>query len=145
MTPQTFSCHKKIYELACAHTKTSQIKDRGTIPDEHPGPTQLETSPHQTSHHQCADPRIDSLGSPHLESKSSGPLSQGFTPKTRKRPRVDVIKSTHLKPSFHLTGTTTVPHPKPECDLRYQRIPLLDPPRATSFKKTSWRCLKIHH
>ncbi len=26
MTPETFSCHKKIYELACAHTKTSQIK-----------------------------------------------------------------------------------------------------------------------
>jgi hypothetical protein len=25
MTPETFSCHKKIYELACTHTKSSQI------------------------------------------------------------------------------------------------------------------------
>jgi hypothetical protein len=25
ITPQTFSCNKKIYELGCAHTKTSQI------------------------------------------------------------------------------------------------------------------------
>jgi hypothetical protein len=39
-------------------------------------------------------------------------------------------ESTHLKPSCHRTGTMTVPHPKPECDLRYQRIPLLAPPRA---------------
>jgi hypothetical protein len=28
----------------------------------------------------------------------------------------------------------TVPSPNPECDLRYQRIPILVPPRPTSFK-----------
>jgi hypothetical protein len=58
---------------------------------------------------------------------------KGFTPETRKRPRADAVKSTHLKPSCHRTGTTTVPYPKPECDLRYQRIRLLAPSRATSF------------
>ena len=63
--------------------------------------------------------------------------AQGFTPNTLTRPRADTVKSTHLKPSFHRTGTTTVPGPKPECDPRYQRIPLLAPPRATSFKTRS--------
>jgi hypothetical protein len=77
------------------------------------------------------DPRIDSLVSPHLESNISGPLAQGFTPKTT---NADSLKITHLKPSGHHTGTTTVPCPKLECDLRYQRIPLLVPPRATSFE-----------
>jgi hypothetical protein len=61
------------------------------------------------------------MGSPHLESKNSGPLPQGFTPETRKRLRADAVKSTHLKPSGHRTGTTTVPCPKPECVQRYQR------------------------
>jgi hypothetical protein len=51
--------------------------------------------------------------------------AQGFTPKTRKRPRTDAVKSTHLKPSCHRTGTTTVPRPKLEHDPRYQSIPLL--------------------
>ncbi len=51
--------------------------------------------------------------------------AQGFTPKPRKRPRSDTVKNTYLNPSCHSTGTTTVPHPKPECDPRYQRIPLL--------------------
>ncbi len=51
--------------------------------------------------------------------------AQGFTPKTRKRLLPDSVKSTHLKPSCHRTGTTTVTLPKPECDPRYQRIPLL--------------------
>ena len=46
---------------------------------------------------------------------------QEFTPKTRKRLRADAVKSTHLKPSCHRTGTTTAPRPKPECDLRCQR------------------------
>ena len=35
--------------------------------------------------------------------------AQGFTPKTRKRPCADFVKSTHLKSSCHHTGTTTVP------------------------------------
>jgi hypothetical protein len=40
-------------------------------------------SPHpwQVSHHQCADPRIDSLDSPHLESKYNGPLHKNSHPK----------------------------------------------------------------
>ncbi len=46
---------------------------------------------------------------------------KGFTPKPRKRLCADAVKSTHLKPSCHLTGTTTAPHSTPECDLRYQR------------------------
>jgi hypothetical protein len=40
-----------------------------------------KTSPHQISHHQCVDPRIDSLVSPHLESKCSGPLHRDSHPK----------------------------------------------------------------
>jgi hypothetical protein len=93
-------------------------------PQEKTSTSYPKTSPHQISHHQCADPRIDSLGSPHLESKCSA-LAQGFTPKTRKRPCADDVKSAYLNPSCHRTGTTTVPRPKPECDQRYQRIPLL--------------------
>ncbi len=38
-------------------------------------------------------------------------LGKGFTPRTRKRPRVDVIKNTHLKPSCHCTGTMTMTSP----------------------------------
>jgi hypothetical protein len=44
-------------------------------------PSHPKTSPHPTSHHQCADPRIDSLVSPHLESKCSGPLHKESHPK----------------------------------------------------------------
>jgi hypothetical protein len=62
--------------------------------------------------------------------------AQGFTPKTRKRPRADTVKSTHLKPSCHRTGTTTVPRPKPERDPRYQRIPLLTHQETHSSKQT---------
>ncbi len=51
--------------------------------------------------------------------------AQGFTPKTRNRPCADGVKITHLKPPCHRTGTTTVPRPKPDCEPRYQRIPLL--------------------
>jgi hypothetical protein len=54
---------------------------------------------------------------------------QEFTPKTRKRLRPDAVKSTHLKYSCHRTGTTTAPHPKPECDLRCQRC-TQDPPKS---------------
>ena len=70
-----------------------------------------KTSPHQISHHQCADPRIDSLGSPHPCVQVQRTPAQGSTPKTRKRPRADAVKNTHLKPSCHRTGTTTVPRP----------------------------------
>ena len=52
---------------------------------------------------------------------------KGFIPRTSERPRVDTIKNTHLKPSCHRTGTTSVELPKPECDLRHQRI--LPPPQ----------------
>ncbi len=138
----------RYYRLSVS-TGTNCPHDRKRLNSTHPGvPLPLprppkkktstsypKTSPHQTSHHQCADPRIDSLDSPHLESKSNRPLTQGFTPKTRNRPRVDTVKSTYLNPSCHRTGTTTVPCPKPECDLRYQRIPFRVPPRDTSFKK----------
>jgi hypothetical protein len=41
----------------------------------------LHARPAGISHHQCADPRIDSLGSPHLESKCSGPLHKDSHPK----------------------------------------------------------------
>ena len=41
--------------------------------------------------------------------------------RNRKQTRADAVKSTHLKPSCHRTGTTTAPRPTPECDLRYQR------------------------
>jgi hypothetical protein len=54
---------------------------------------------------------------------------QEFTPKTRKRLRADTVKSTHLKPSCHRTGTTTAPRPKPECDPRCQRC-TQDPPKS---------------
>jgi hypothetical protein len=50
-------------------------------PQEKPSTSYLKTSPHQFSHHQCADPRRYSLGSPHLESKCSGPLHKDSHPK----------------------------------------------------------------
>ncbi len=62
--------------------------------------------------------------------------AQGFTPKTRKRPRADTVKSTYLKPSWHHRGTTTVPRPKPECDPLYQRIPLLSHQEPHPSKQT---------
>ncbi len=46
-----------------------------------------------------------------------GPHARIHT-QNRKRLRADAVKSTHLKPSCHRTGTTTAPRPKPECDPR---------------------------
>jgi hypothetical protein len=50
-------------------------------PKKKPSTSYPKMSPHQFSHHQCADPRIDSLVSPHLESKCSGPLHKDSHPK----------------------------------------------------------------
>jgi hypothetical protein len=87
----------------------------------------------EISHHQCADPGIDSPRQVPIRESSVWDLWKGFTPRTGKRTRVDVIKNTHLKPSWHPTGTTPVTRPKPECGLHCQRIPS-EPPRARSFK-----------
>jgi hypothetical protein len=50
-------------------------------PQEKTSTSYPKTSPHQFSHHQCVDPRIDSLDSPHLESKCKGPLHNDSHPK----------------------------------------------------------------
>ncbi len=51
----------------------------------------------------------------HRQSPSVSPVqrtpAKGFTPRTSKRPHVDVIKNTNLKPSCHRMGTTTVTRP----------------------------------
>ncbi len=49
---------------------------------------------------------------------------------------VDRALALHLKPSCHHTGTTTVPRPKPECDPRYQRIPILAHQESHPSKQT---------
>ncbi len=54
-----------------------------------------KTSPHQISHHQCTDPRIDFLDSPHLESKCSGPLYKDSHPKPS-RDRVLTPSRAHI-------------------------------------------------
>ncbi len=50
-------------------------------PQEKTSTSYPKTSPHQISHHQCVNPRIDSLDSTHLESKCSGPLHKDSHPK----------------------------------------------------------------
>ena len=69
-----------------------------------------ENASPSTSHHQCA-PGIDPISKPPSVNPVQRTPGKGSTPRTSKRPRVDVIKNTHLKPSCHYTGTTTVVHP----------------------------------
>jgi hypothetical protein len=70
-----------------------------------------KTSPHQISHHQCTYPDIDPKGKPPSTNPVQRTPGKGSTPRTSKRPRVDVIKNKHLKPPCHYTGTTTVVYP----------------------------------
>ena len=62
---------------------------------------------HQVSHHQCADPRIDPIGKPPSANPVHRTHAKDSHPKTSKRPRVDVIKNAHLKPSCHCAGRAT--------------------------------------
>ena len=64
--------------------------------------------------------------------------AKGSTPRTSKRPRVDVIKNAHLEPSCHCTGTTTVAHSNQNVTyvIRESR-PEMDPPPRGKFFKTS--------
>ncbi len=65
-----------------------------------------KTTSHQISHHQYDDPGIDPMNSPHPRIQY-----KGFTPRTKKRPRVITIMNTHLNPSWHCSVTTTVTWP----------------------------------
>ena len=111
-------------EPAVLRKLLSKTRPGTPLPRPRPPKKNIHSLPENASssnlHLQCAAPGIDSLDRP-IRKSLHWTSCKGFTPKTRKRLRADAVKSTHLKPSCHQTGTTTAPRSTPECDLPYQR------------------------
>jgi hypothetical protein len=74
-------------------------------------------SPSRPPHLQCDDPGADSLSSPHLRINFAD-LVEDSCPGTNKRPRVCVVKNTHLKPSCYRAGNNDQTFPTPNATRR---------------------------
>ncbi len=124
---------------------------------EKPSTTYPKKTPHQISHHQCADPVwIDPIGSPHPWIQCRWPLQRIHT----QNPQSNVcwLHQEHTSQALSITRTQR-PWCHPESDLRHQRIytirrdKKLDSERNTRKGKDSylfharklprtWRCLQ---
>jgi hypothetical protein len=114
----------RLFESVCSPAKTTQqylpwiLLFPSPAPPRKKSTTYPKTSPHQISHHQCAVPGIDHIGSPHPWIQCSGPLQKdphlkpasdrALTPsRTRISSPLDIAREQKRARSNHLPRRNT--------------------------------------